>query len=110
MHSRVPITFFAAYLAGSCARLEQESAYQPFRLGLSQQDVSCRGADVCTIEIKANAPDQFLHHIFAQAGIGASDARLGAVKAGLDTLHETVHIGLQPLGMGLHHFTNMIHD
>jgi hypothetical protein len=61
---------------------------------------------ISAIEVKANAADQLLHVLLAEAGVGAAGAGGGTVDTLVDAAHQPVAIGARPLRMRLDHLLN----
>ncbi|HXU57967.1 MAG TPA: hypothetical protein VN710_04405 [Verrucomicrobiae bacterium] len=84
MHFGVPLALIAAALTDIDAGGEDgRDVGLPVRGGTGDDAGRCR-AYLGAILVKANAAAEVRHHLFAEAGIGADDAGLGAIETGLD--------------------------
>ncbi len=84
MHLGVDLALIAAALTDIGAGLEEGSDIGVPAGGGARDDAGCRRAYIGAIQVETDAAAKLRHHLFAEAGIGADDAGLGAIAAGLD--------------------------
>jgi hypothetical protein len=106
----VQLALVPAAAAYRDARLKQGAGDVRVIFGLSADDPSRRRAHVRTVEIQANALDEFLHGLLAQAVVRALGARLGAVVASLDTADQELPIDVELAGVRIEHEAGDIGD
>jgi hypothetical protein len=102
----VPLALLATRAASHRAGLDRCPHDAEIDRGLAGHDAAGGLAGVCAVEAEANAPDQLLQVLLAEAGVGAAGTGTGTVEALLDTAQERVAIKGARLRMRLYQFSN----
>jgi hypothetical protein len=84
MHFGVGLTLIAAALTDIGAGLEERPDIGVPARGGARDDVRCCRAYSGAIQVETDAAAKLRHHLLAEGGIGADDAGLRAIAAGLD--------------------------
>ena len=78
----VPLALLSAHPARPRARLQSRSRHLRVERRLPREDLAGGIAEIGAVEVEADAASQHLYVSFAEAGVGAGRAGLGAVEAG----------------------------
>jgi hypothetical protein len=82
----VPLTLLAAGATGRRAGLDRCAEDASIARGLAGDEAARSCAGISAIEAKANAADQLLHVLLAEAGVGAAGAGGGTVNTLVDAV------------------------
>ncbi len=91
--------------------LQLRSDDAPVGLCLAQDEPPRRLADIGTVEVQADAPDERIEVLlFAETGVGARGARLRAIEASLDAFEQegAIHLARRRR-MSLEHLGDVGH-
>jgi len=109
MHPGMLLAFYSAQIAGSGTSFDLQATHQPFRFGLTRENLTGSQTYIRAIKVEPDAASQFLNHLLSEAGVGTHTADLHALVTGMDAVYKPVQIGLLPPGMSLNHFLYAIH-
>jgi hypothetical protein len=110
MLAGVALAFLGTEPAGGFAGLKDRDDGGFVAARPTSAEITGRDADVCAVEIEANALPQVLHHFLGKAGICAGNAGLGASITFLDASDQGV-IGIAlDARVGGDHLAHMMHD
>jgi YceI-like domain len=110
VHLGVPVALIGAGPAGSRAGLQHGAGEVGVVAGVPGQHPAGGVADVCAVQVGADALDQVGDPGLAQARVGARGTALGAVEAFIDTPGQCCAVDVAEVGrLGAQHLLNMAH-